>query len=77
MDRNSSDDTGRTRREVEVDQGALKRDATLNRLRDALQADRLSVEELALANAHTDPYNSGVRDTRRHDVWGSKKRAAR
>lgn len=54
----------------------LRRDSTINRLRDALITDRLAVMDLAGEGTGADPYNSGTHHTlgARDLIWGKRPR---
>lgn len=60
-------------RKAETAAADQRRHDTLNRLRAALLADRLSVLELTGENTGTDPYNSGSVRAPSH-VWRRRSR---
>jgi hypothetical protein len=71
MSTNNSDLVQDARREAAAnDEGDVRRDETISRLRSALMHDRLSVMALTDENTGTDPYNSGVhRALAKAHVW--------
>ncbi len=58
------------------DESDLRRDSTINRLRDALITDKLAVMDFSGEGTGADPYNSGKHRTldAKAPIWGKRPR---